>query len=222
VRNATARGAASCPRVGRVITAVLLAAGSARRFDGSQKLLALVPTAHGSAPLVRHSASALIEAGLTHIVVVIGRDADRVRASLTGLDVRFAVNEEYATGLSSSMKIGVSEAICVWPTDEAVLIALGDQPLTGTGVLESILRTAADRDDRSIIAPRFRSELGNPVLFRRTLVPELLEVSGDRGARGVVERDLSRVQYVDFENAMPPDVDTVSDLAALTKRSRSK
>ena len=205
-----------------MISAVLLAAGNARRFDGSQKLLALVPTANGSAPLVRHSAAALTEAGLTHIVVVIGRDAEKVRASLAGLDVRFVLNEEYATGLSSSLRIGVSEAIRVWPTDDAVLIALGDQPLTGTGVLESILRTVVECGDRSIVAPRFRGELGNPVLFARALVPELLEVSGDRGARGVVERDQSRVHYVDFESAMPPDVDTVSDLAALGKNPRSR
>ena len=205
-----------------MITAVLLAAGSARRFDGSQKLLALVPTTDGPAPLVRLSAAALLDAGLTHIVVVIGRDAEGVRASLAGLDVRFVLNEEYATGLSSSLRIGVSEATRLWPTDNALLIALGDQPLTGTGVLESILRTVAERRKRSIVAPRFRGELGNPVLFLRALVPELLEVSGDRGARGVVERDQSRVHYVDFESAMPPDVDTVSDLAALTARSRSE
>ncbi|HEV8233664.1 MAG TPA: nucleotidyltransferase family protein [Gemmatimonadaceae bacterium] len=205
-----------------MITAVLLAAGSARRFDGSQKLLALVPTSDGPAPLVRLSVSALLDAGLTHVVVVIGRDADGVRASLAGLDVRFVINEEYATGLSSSLRIGVSQATRVWPTDDALLIALGDQPLTGSGVLESILRTVAERGKRSIVAPRFRGELGNPVLFPRAVVPELLEVSGDRGARGVVERDQSRVHYVDFESAMPPDVDTVSDLAVLTTRSRSE
>jgi len=47
-------------------------------------------------------------------------------------------------------------------------------------------------------------------------------VKGDRGARGVVERDQSRVQYVDFESATPPDIDTSSDLAALTARWRFK
>jgi molybdenum cofactor cytidylyltransferase len=205
-----------------MIAAVLLAAGSARRFDGSQKLLAMVPTPDGSAPLVRHSVAALLEAGLTHVVIVIGREAEQVRAALTGLDVRFVLNADYASGLSSSLRIGVSEVIRVWPTDEAVLIALGDQALTGTGVLESILRTFADRGDRPIVVPRFQGELGNPVLFPRALLSELLEVNGDRGARGVVERDQSRVNYIDFESAMPPDVDTVSDLAALTARSRSK
>jgi len=205
-----------------MIAAVLLAAGSARRFDGSQKLLALVPTAAGPTPLVRHSASALLEAGLTHVVVVIGRDAEGVRASLAGLNVRFVVNEEYAKGLSTSLRLGVSEAIRVWPADEAVLIALADQPLTGTGVIESILRAVAEGSDGSIIAPRFRGELGNPVLFRRVVIPELLAVKGDRGARGVVERDQSRVQYVDFESATPPDIDTSSDLAALTARWRFK
>jgi molybdenum cofactor cytidylyltransferase len=205
-----------------MIAAVLLAAGSARRFDGSQKLLASVPGAEGPVPLVRRSALALLDTGLKHIVVVIGREAEPVRSGLAGLDVRFVVNADHASGLSSSLRAGVSEAIRMWPSDEALLIALGDQPLTGTGILESILRVAAERGDRSIVAPRFRRELGNPVLFARALVPELLETTGDRGARGVVERDQSRVHYVDFESAMPPDVDTVSDLAAFATHPRSK
>ena len=205
-----------------MIAAVLLAAGNARRFDGSQKLLALVHTAEGSVPLARCAASALLDAGLEHVVVVLGRDAERVRAALTGLDVRFALNADYASGLSSSLRAGVSEAIRLWPADDALLIALGDQPLAGTGVLESILRGAAERGDRTIVAPRFRGEMGNPVLFARALTPELLQLTGDRGARGVVERDESRVRYVDFEIAMPPDVDTVSDLAAFATRLRAK
>jgi molybdenum cofactor cytidylyltransferase len=208
-----------------MIAAVLLAAGSARRFDGTQKLLTLVPSGTATMPLVRYSVAGLVDAGLKHIVVVVGRDADRVRQCLDGLDVRFVVNAQYASGMSSSLRTGVSEAIRLWPTAEALLIALGDQPLTGTGILEAVLAGTGERGGgggaRPIVAPRFRGELGNPVLFARDLVSELLEVGGDRGARAVVERDASRVRYVDFDLAMPPDVDTVSDLTALTNIPRT-
>lgn len=203
-----------------MITAVLLAAGAARRFDGTQKLLATVPTQDRRVPLVRHSVAGLLEAGLQQIVVVTGRDEGEVRRALDGIDVEFAHNPDYPSGLSSSLKKGVATAMRLWPTMEALLVALGDQPLTGTGVLEVLLsseRSLEDRIHHPIVAPRYRGELGNPVLFSREFLPDLLlELTGDRGARVIVESNLSRVHYVDFDRAMPLDVDTVSDLAALT------
>ncbi|HEY2374675.1 MAG TPA: nucleotidyltransferase family protein [Gemmatimonadaceae bacterium] len=207
-----------------MIATVLLAAGSARRFDGTQKLLATVRSGDAEVALVRHSIAGLLGAGLREIVVVIGRDAEAVRQSLDGVEVRFALNPDYAAGMSTSLRKGVVEAFRLWPNADGVLVALGDQPLTGTGIIEALLSNALDDDAHvrhAIVAPRFRGEVGNPVLFARGLVPELLEVSGDRGGRAVLERDESRVCYVDFDRAMPADVDTVSDLAVLTNISRS-
>jgi molybdenum cofactor cytidylyltransferase len=202
-----------------MIAAVLLAAGSARRFDGTQKLLAMVPTKDGAVALVRHSVAGLLSAGLPNVVVVTGRDDDQVRRALNGMDVRFVFNPDYASGLSTSLKKGLSEALRLWPKADELLVALGDQPLTGTGIIEALLsvdRTPHDRRRHPIVVPRFRGQYGNPVLFARELAPELLEVTGDRGARAIIERDPSRVRYVDFDRAMPLDVDTVRDLAALT------
>jgi molybdenum cofactor cytidylyltransferase len=205
------------------IVAVLLAAGSARRFDGSQKLLAPVPAGDATESLVRRSARGLLAAGLKRVVVVVGREADRVRECLDGLDLHFAFNSAFASGMSSSLRTGVSEAIRLWPELETLLIALGDQPLVGTGIIEGLLSFVTHHEAggaRPIVAPRFGGDLGNPVLFARTIVPELLDVSGDHGARGVVERDPARVEYVQFGQSMPLDVDTVSDLDALNNAVR--
>ena len=69
-----------------MIVGILLAAGSARRFDGTQKLLARVPTRNGERPepLVRLSVLGLCEAGVDH-VVVLGREAEAVRACVADL-----------------------------------------------------------------------------------------------------------------------------------------
>jgi molybdenum cofactor cytidylyltransferase len=202
-----------------VIATVLLAAGAARRFDGSQKLLAELPVDGGQTPLLRHTAQGLLEAGLSRLVVVIGRDADAVRRSLAGLELRFVTNPGYASGISSSVCAGVTEAMRLWPEAAWLSIALGDQPLGRTGVVETLVRVCANAGTESnaprIIAPRFRGNAGNPVFFASELAPELLALSGDRGARRVVERDPARVRYVDFDIPAPLDVNTVEDLATL-------
>jgi molybdenum cofactor cytidylyltransferase len=205
-----------------MIAAVVLAAGTARRFDGTQKLLALVPHEGAAVPLIRLTVSGLIGAGVERIVVVGGRDADAVCSALDGLAVGFVINPDYASGMSSSLRVGVADAVGRWPDVEGVLIALGDQPLLGTGIIESLVRQLGDTavGDARIVAPRFLGELGTPVLFPRDLTPELLSLSGDRGARSIVERDPGRVRYVDYDHAPPLDVDTVADLAAFKATSR--
>lgn len=210
-----------------MIVGVLLAAGSARRFDGTQKMLARVPDKTGERPLplVRLAVLGLCEAGLDH-VVVLGREAEAVRACVADLGSRFVVNPEFATGMSSSLRKGVEYALEHWPTADGLLIALGDQPLTGqgTGIVEVLVehfRRAPNQERRPlIVAPRYRGEIGNPVLFDRTLAPELVGITGDRGARSVVERDPTRVRYVEFDRDAPRDVDTPGDVAALSAELR--
>lgn len=174
-------------------------------------------------PLVRLAVLALCEAGLEH-VVVLGRDAATVRACVADLGSRFVVNSAFASGMSSSLRAGVEYAQEHWPGADGLLIALGDQPLAGSGIVEALVerfrRVPHDSSRPLIVAPRYRGELGNPVLFDRSLAPELLAVTGDRGARSVIERDATRVQYVDFDRSAPHDVDTPADLSFFTDELR--
>jgi molybdenum cofactor cytidylyltransferase len=208
-----------------MIVGVLLAAGSARRFDGTQKMLARVPNKNGERPepLVRLAVLGLCEAGLDH-VVVLGRDAESVRACVADLGSSFVVNAAYASGMSSSLVVGVQYALQHWPSAAGFVIALGDQPVVGMGIVEVLVerfRSPPDEGRRPlIVAPKYRGELGNPVLFDRTLAPELLAVTGDRGARRVVTRDPARVSYVEFDLTAPLDVDSPEDVAALSAELR--
>ena len=223
MRDAADRGAASSAR-GCVIVGILLAAGSARRFDGTQKLLARVPSRNGEqVPLVRLAVLGLCEAELDH-EVVLGREAEAVRACVADLGSGFVVNPEFATGMSSSLRAGVAYAVDRWRTADGLLVALGDQPLAGSGIVEVLVdhfRRAPEQGTKPLIfAPRYRGDIGNPVLFDRTLAPELLAVRGDRGARSVVEQDPARVCYVEFDRSAPRDVDTPEDVTALTAELR--
>jgi len=208
-----------------MIVGVLLAAGSARRFGGTQKLLAPVPHENGeeSVPLVRLAVMGLREGGLDH-VVVLGREAEAVRACVADLGSSFVVNSAFETGMSSSLRAGVAYALEHWPATDALLIALGDQPLAGSGIVDVLVehfrRLPNEGRKPLIVAPRYRGEVGNPVLFDRMLAPELLAVTGDRGARSVVERDPTRVHYVELNREAPRDVDTPGDVAALSAELR--
>ena len=61
------------------------------------------------------------------------------------------------------------------------------------------------------MAPRYRDGQGNPVLFKREIFPELLRLTGDQGARRIIQSEPTRVEWVELDLPMPPDVDTPDD-----------
>jgi len=188
-----------------VIAGVLLAAGGARRF-GSQKLVATF----AGVPLVRHAADALSRA-TDGLLVVVGRDADAVRASLRGIDAVIVENSDWSTGLASSIRCGVAG---VPPDTEAIVVALGDQPGIGSAVIERLIARWRE-SGMPIAAVRYRGQRGHPVLFDRSLFAEIATLEGDVGARGLIDLSPDRVAYVDVDEPMPVDVDTRRDLDAL-------
>jgi molybdenum cofactor cytidylyltransferase len=161
-------------------------------------------------PVVRWS----VEGVLPHVgdcVVVTGQDDDAVRAVLTGLAVRFAVNPRPHDGQGSSIAVGVA---ALKPWTAAALVTLGDQPQTPATVVPALL-AAQKRSGKAIVVPSYRGTRGTPVLFSSEVFPELRALAGDSGARGVVAARPERVEVVELDTAMPADVDTPEDFARL-------
>jgi molybdenum cofactor cytidylyltransferase len=189
-----------------VIAAIVLAAGASSRM-GRQKLT--LPMLDGR-PLVRAAVEQVLAAGLDDTVVVLGGDAESVAAALAPLPVRTVVNPRYAEGQSTSLRAGLD---ALRPGTEAVIIALGDQPLPDPGVIGRLV-AAFRTTGRPIAVPVYRDGRGNPVLFAADLFGELRTVTGDLGGRGVSGRDPDRVAEVPVDTPMPADIDTPQDYEA--------
>jgi molybdenum cofactor cytidylyltransferase len=189
-----------------VIAAVVLAAGLSRRMGRPKLLLDL-----GGAPVIRRTVERILTAALDDLIVVTPPSAAEITAALDGLPVRYAVNADPAAGQATSVVAGIR---ALAPETDAALIALGDQPTLPTDVIPALVRARAETG-RPIAAPVYQGERGNPVLFAAAIFPELCALSGDRGARGVIERDAARVALVPFDVSMPPDLDTPEDYARL-------
>lgn len=185
--------------------AVVLAAGGSKRY-GSPKQLALV---EGEA-LLRRVVRTVQASGVDRVFVVLGADRERVMNALVGLDVETIVNEEWASGMASSIRAGVAAA----SDFDAVLLMLGDQPLVSTAQLDQILATRR-RTGNAVVASRYPEGAGAPALFASSAFADLMRLVEDHGAREVIR---SRGPEVALVDSLTADVDRPEDLVGLVCR----
>ncbi len=159
--------------------------------------------------LLASAVTPLLEAGLERVVVVLGYQAAAV-CSGAGLPadprVAFCVNEDWTSGLSSSLRAGLE--VCA--EADAVVVVLGDQPNLRSEVVRSLVQAAAS--GAPLVVPIYKGRVGHPILFRRELLAELGQLSGDAGARDVVRRHIEHAAIVTGDP--PRDLDTEADYRA--------
>lgn len=190
------------------IAAILLAAGSSRRF-GADKQSALV----AGEPLLRRSARLLLEAGFVQPIVVLGERAPEHRALLAGLPLRLIENPDPSAGMASSLCHGLNAALDAGRDAanavEAALVTVCDQPAVTASHLRSLV--AAWRSGAGIVASAYGDTRGVPALFAARYFGELRGLKGDRGAGPLLARhgDVVTVPLPGGE----VDIDTPADLA---------
>lgn len=166
----------------------------------------------GGRPLVRAVAEQALAAALDEVLVVVGAAQAEATAALAGLPLRIVPNRDYAAGQSTSLRAGIA---ALGPEVGAAVVLLGDQPFVTSGIVDALI--AVWRAERpSIVAPSYRGRRGNPVLFDRSVFPDLLSVAGDQGARSLLAAHAAETRLVPFEDDRPlADIDTPEEYERL-------
>ena len=198
---------AQAPRRARQVAAVVMAAGRSRRMAPLNKLL--VTDDQGRTMVARVVDQALASQARP-IIVVTGHERDRVMEALAGRPVLFAHAEDYAQGLSASLKSGLA---ALPPDVDGVMVCLGDMPLVAAAMMDRIIAAFDPEAGRAIVQPTFRGKQGNPMLWARTLVPAMMAVTGDVGARHLAAQHAALVFDVEMpDDAVLRDFDTTEAL----------
>jgi molybdenum cofactor cytidylyltransferase len=143
------------------------------------------------------------------IAVVLGANAERIKPELSQLPVQIVENQQWAEGMSSSIRVGLEALNTVNQNLEAVAIALCDQPFVSSQTLEQIVE-AYRFTGKPIIASEYSGTLGVPVLFSRALFSELMDLKSTQGAKQLIRKHIHEVFSVPFpEGAI--DIDTPKD-----------
>jgi len=165
----------------RQVAAIVLAAGRSTRMGGPNKLLAELE----GRKLVRIAAEQALASRAGEVIVVTGHQAELVEQSLAGLNVKFARNANFASGLASSVKAGIA---AVSEKCDGAVICLGDMPLIDANLLDRLIDSFAPDRGNLIVVPVNEGRRGNPVLWSRRFFSELMTLDGDVGARHLIAK----------------------------------
>lgn len=182
---------------------IILAAGQSSRLGEPKQLLD-----YSGQPLIRHMAQIAVDLDAGPVVVVVGAHAEAVTEALHDLPVRKLHNPDWQTGMASSIKAGVALLAPTLP--DGILILLTDQPHVNRALLEKLIDTARSTH-KPIVASQYGDTLGVPILFRSAYFEALQQLSGDAGARVLVQQHIDDVASVPFEEGAV-DLDTPEDV----------
>ncbi|MDH7787494.1 CTP:molybdopterin cytidylyltransferase MocA [Ochrobactrum sp. 19YEA23] len=184
------------------VTIAVLAAGQSSRLGGANKLLAIFD----GKSLIRRSVEVAMQTSSDRVIVVTGHMAGDIAAALQGMDVAIVHNAAYATGLASSIKaaLGATTADC-----DGLMIHLGDMPAINAHHMRTMVDCFRQHRGKAVIrAVIGEGERGNPVILPRQLFKAISALSGDLGAKRVIEASDIPVIDVPIGAAARIDVDT--------------
>jgi molybdenum cofactor cytidylyltransferase len=142
----------------------------------------------------------------------LGFEAGRMRAELDGLGAIPVMNDGWRTGMGSSLRCGVASVLALDPGPRNLLLLVCDQIALDVEILRELLRVHG-LGERPVTASRYGGRSGVPAVFSSAFFPELLNVSGDRGARRILDTNAGDVACVDFHEG-ELDLDTPEQLRA--------
>jgi molybdenum cofactor cytidylyltransferase len=189
------------------IASIILAAGASSRMGENKMLLPV-----DGMPMVRRAAQRALDAGLNPVVIVVGKDDAMVQSALTGLPVTFAHNADFTGPTSGSLHAGLR---ALGAEVDATIVMLADMVHITTPMLRALISACVD-GAAPLEVSRYGDVLAPPLLFRRSLWPELLAWHGEGCGKAVVKAHQHEASMHDWPTESLTDIDTPDDYRALS------
>ena len=197
------------------VAIVLLAAGEGSRMGSVPKAL----LQKDGKTLLERFCTAVKGLHPVEFVVITGFHATPIEqelnrlAKLMDLSITIIHNENASTGQASSVRLALESLDSAF---DVVAMCLSDQPQIGEHELIAMLNQFVDREpNQDVVMPMVAGQRGNPVLFSKKAVEEMLQIPG-MVCRSFMDQYPNRIKILSSDNeAYVLDVDTVADIQKL-------
>ena len=174
-----------------------MAAGSSSRMGSPKALLDW-----GGQSLLSFQVEKLSGLGIP-IHLILGSESKKVQSTISDFQGQTDINENWSEGMSSSMAFATE---CL-DGSEAIVFFLVDQPLIEVADLEKLIRIHVENPQQIIVSRSMEGWSGPPVIFPKKFFQELMQLSGDLGAKPLVNKHSDDVIFVELDSSME-DMDT--------------
>lgn len=183
-----------------------MAAGASRRLGQPKQLLPFRGTV-----LVNYVVQQALASKVGPVFVVLGAQQAQIRPRIDLPDEQLLYCENWAEGMGTTIAYGVHQLLA--QSNNGLLISVADQPFLTADILQQLVqqRTATGA---SVVCSKYAEGQGPPTFFSALVVPELLHLRGDDGAKQVVKRYRKQLATINFPSGCY-DVDTEADLIHL-------
>ena len=186
-----------------MISAILLAAGQSKRMIDENKLT----KEFKNIPLIKHSVNNILSSNIDELIIVLGYQKTIVQNILDeNSKIKFVTNENFSDGMSTSIKSGLKY---LSDNSEAFFICLGDMPFINKKIYNHLINS---RIDNHIVVPTYKNKQANPVLFPKVMQTSIMSISGDSGAKKILEENKNNILNIKIDDiGITKDFNTKDD-----------
>ncbi|MEP6594572.1 MAG: nucleotidyltransferase family protein [Ginsengibacter sp.] len=189
---------------------VILAAGSSTRMGRPKQLLK-----YNGDSLLKQIVKKALDSNADPVIVILGANADLIGKEIENENITIVINHEWKQGMASSMIKGLKALLRTAPSADCVIFMMCDQPFISVSLLKDLI-AMQQATTKPIVASNYGNTIGPPALFCKSTFPEISELKGDIGARGIIQQHANEVATVYFP-AGSIDIDTAEDYESLLK-----
>ena len=184
-----------------MISAILLAAGQSKRMNGENKLIKEID----DIPIIKHALNNILGSSVNEIIIVLGHEKEIIKNIIQkNKKIKFVYNKNYKNGISSSIQTGLR---IISKKMEAFFICLGDMPDVNQNIYNKMIKTKLNYNKKlksnfkkEIFIPTYEKKNGNPVLFTKHMKEKIMQISGDDGAKELIEIYKSKALHIPVKN----------------------
>lgn len=201
------------------VSAIVLTAGLSSRMKGKQKLF--LPYRNKS--ILEHVISELLKSQATEVIVVSSPlTHEKIKTLPTAClsadrGITLVTNPDHEQGMTTTIQKGVQAAD---QNKDGFMICLGDMPRITTEEYDQLMSdfsNANEKDEKAIVLPFYKKQIGNPVILSSHYRTKILSHQEMEGCRGIVQANLSHLVKVEMSNDhVLVDVDTPRDYEELS------
>ncbi len=199
----------------KIVTAIILAAGESLRMGRPKQQIEI----DGHA-LLKKTVSAVTGSAVKNTIVVLGHKAEEHVKIIRELPVHTIIHDQWGEGIGSSLKAGLKYTIKTFPTTEAILILVCDQPFLSAAYINTLLERY-QKVTQHIVASAYSETLGVPALLDKKYFDALFKLGNKQGAKKIILENRNDTLPVEFPGGAT-DLDTPEDYQHFIERSRTQ